>query len=201
MTMRCFVHFLLCWLCLVQLSGCTALKNSKRKKAAEAMGRNQAEAPKEIIVGQIELVNPMSQFVLIRSNRTMEVATDTELGFFHNGQLAGKIRVTPERKSLFLTADILSGSPAKGDAVMLTTAPVSTAPAPEVAPPSQPQPLQPPAWPAMTADTFAAPQPANPIPPGAVGQPAAVEPLPPELGGEPDGGEFLRIVPSTSAPR
>ncbi len=68
-------------------------------------------------VGTVESVNPDAKFVLVRLLANMAVTPDTILTVTGTDNRIAKLKVTPERKGIFITADIVEGEPVKGDPV------------------------------------------------------------------------------------
>ncbi len=89
-------------------SGCTHAQLARR-----------AFAPVPSSIGEVAIANLVQGFVLIDIGRTKSSPPpDAELRAENsNGQASARLRVTPERKPPFITADIVSGSPARGDRV------------------------------------------------------------------------------------
>jgi hypothetical protein len=133
---------------LLLLPACGNLKNLHTKAQAE---RRQKELTKlaeaatseasgrlgEKAVGEVSYVDDASGYVLIRARAGLALADGTELECRGSD---GKLRVTPERKNAFVAADIISGVPEKGDAVVVvnSTARSSLRLVPVNAPPSLP---------------------------------------------------------------
>jgi len=69
--------------------------------------------------GEIAIVNLAQQFVLVDIGRTNSPpAAEMELRALNpDGGETGRLRVTSERQYPFITADILSGTPQRGDQV------------------------------------------------------------------------------------
>jgi len=87
----------------------------------------------QLPIGSVHLVHEDARFLLIRSSRTTTVAPDAELLTYDSGgRPTGKLKLSPERKSGFLAADIVEGRPKTGDRVVVFGQ--STDPAPLDAP-------------------------------------------------------------------
>lgn len=102
-----------------------------------------SQEPTAQAIGKVEMVNPDDHFVLARLTMNLAMAPGTELTLVNENGHISKAKVTPERKGVFITADIVSGEPAKGDIVMTGTVkpdelrhPPTTAPAAPTGPPS-----------------------------------------------------------------
>ncbi len=110
----------LCLLLLLGLSSCTYLENkfggmmpSPSKKSPEDKRIGQAK-----VIGVIELVNPEQNYVLINCEQRVDIPPGTEIiSQGVNGSNA-KLRVTPERKGNYITADITQGTPVVRDLVV-----------------------------------------------------------------------------------
>ncbi|MDB6004491.1 MAG: hypothetical protein JWR15_1478, partial [Prosthecobacter sp.] len=116
---------------LLGLSSCTYLENkfggmmpSFPKKSSEDKRIGQAK-----VIGVIELVNPEQNYVLINCEQRVDIPPGTEIiSQGVNGSNA-KLRVTPERKGNYITADITQGTPVVRDLVVYQVKP-GEAPAP-----------------------------------------------------------------------
>lgn len=113
---------------LLPSTGCVAIGNLLRPKPkpAETSSENAPATP----VGIIELVNPDAQFVIVHLNANAPLPAGTELTSLNATGQPAKLKVTPERKNIFITADIVSGSPQKGDSVLRGNVPTTPAAAP-----------------------------------------------------------------------
>lgn len=74
----------------------------------------------DIPIGVVEMINPEQKFVLITLSPGYMVTTGTKLYTFSPSGLKAELKVTPERKFSFLTADIIEGYPQKGKPVFAT---------------------------------------------------------------------------------
>jgi hypothetical protein len=81
-----------------------------KKKAADI-------PPSHRLVGTIMVVNAEQHFVLIDTESSFPAAVGTALKSFSNGTETGVLTVSPEVKPPFMIADIVSGTPQKGDQV------------------------------------------------------------------------------------
>jgi hypothetical protein len=157
---------------LLGCSGCNLLHKFKSKPKTEAKA---PEGP--TVIGSIELVNPEARFVVVHLLANVPIAPGTELFTMGASGRTAKLKVTPERKTVFITADVTSGEPQKGDAVL--RGPATAAPA---------------ATPAATpAGPSSATNPNSlPVAPGAIPATAPIDPLPLPT----QDGNNLRPVPS-----
>ncbi len=101
--MRCL---LLCLL-LPLVTSCASLRFGKAKPAATTL----PEAPAEVFVGTIELVNPEQDFVLIHCEVIPVLPAGAELTAVGADGSESKLVLAPERKGRHLTADIRDGHP------------------------------------------------------------------------------------------
>lgn len=120
---------LLLLLLLPLATSCSSLRFGKTKPAADT----PPEAPAEILVGTIELVNPEQDFVLIRCEVIPVLPDRAELTAVGADGSESKLVLTPERKGRHLTADIREGSPQLRQLVIYQRSP-SSAPASPAAP-------------------------------------------------------------------
>ena len=76
--------------------------------------------PQKLPIGSVHLVHETGGFVLIQSSRLASIPAEAEL-FTYNlaGRPTGKLKMSPERKGSFLTADIVQGRPSAGDRVLM----------------------------------------------------------------------------------
>ena len=117
----------LCLLLCLLLPACGSLQNlsakarSKRQakqlsKLAEASTSEASSRLGEKAVGEVVYVDGDNGYALVRSRNGIPLPVDEELECRGAGN--GRLKVTPERKNTFYAADILSGSPQKGDSVL-----------------------------------------------------------------------------------
>ena len=179
----------LCLLLLLGLSCCTYLekkfgsgKASSAKKSAEDKRIGEAK-----VIGVIELVNPEQNYVLINCEQRVDIPPGTEIISQGAHGTDAKLRVTPERKGNYITADITEGMPQLSDLVVYQ---VKRGEAPAPAAPTAPVV---PLVPVMQADVIPplnAPfQPMAPVPAGPPAFTPAEPPLPP-----------MRQLPQAPAP-
>jgi hypothetical protein len=109
----------LCLLLLLGLSSCTYLENkfggmfssSKKSSADKRIGEAK-------VIGVIEMVNPEQHYVLINCEQRMEIPPGTEVISQGVNGTDAKLKVTPERKGNYITADITQGTPVVRDLVI-----------------------------------------------------------------------------------
>lgn len=110
------MRLLLLVLSALTLSGCHLLHF--KKKQAES----QKEPAGNTAIGTIEMINPDARFVVIKLAASFPISTGTEFISLGNDGKQSKLKVTPERKGLFVTADVVEGDPRQGDIVVRTAA-------------------------------------------------------------------------------
>ena len=164
--------------CSLVGAGLRKLPWKKRKKPPVAKDNTTH------IIGFVEMVNPEQKFVLIRTQTRIAISAGQEISAMDGLGGAARLKVTPEKKQDFLTADIVSGSPRVGNIVMFKpvaqTTPVVPGPQPVPNPPPlAPLPLDPPTGPPMQ------PPPLTPVSPSEFTRsgsqhPPSVSPIPPQ---------------------
>lgn len=95
--------FILSLVCL--LPSCKSAKEPKKD-------------PKVTLIGIVEMVNPEQNYVLIRCEQLLAIGPGTELTALDATGSISKLKLTPERKGRYLTADIVSGHPRVMNLVM-----------------------------------------------------------------------------------
>lgn len=154
---------------LLPSTGCVAIGNLLRQKPKPE--ESNPEAAKATPVGVIELVNADAQFVIVHLNANAPVPAGTELTSLNATGQPAKLKVTPERKNIFITADIVSGSPQKGDSVLRGNVPATGAAAASTGPTNAGNPTV-----SISPGTLAAPLPAAPAAPAEFLRPVPVNP-------------------------
>lgn len=95
-------------LLLLAAAGCSTTSVKEAKPAIAA----------PVYVGSISVVNTESHFVLIDLSGTAPpLETGTDLTAISAAGVAARLKVTPEKKRPFVTADIVSGTPKRGERV------------------------------------------------------------------------------------
>jgi hypothetical protein len=99
------------------MPGCTLLHNwkEKRRAAQEKRLRDVSKAPQ--LVGTITLVNAVGAFALIDSAGSPSPPAGTIIKSRTAGTESGELRVSDVRKRPFFIADVVKGTPQKGDQV------------------------------------------------------------------------------------
>jgi hypothetical protein len=105
----------LCLLLLLGLSSCSYLANkfASSKKSPEDKRVGEAK-----VIGVIELVNPEQNYVLINCEHRVDIPAGTEIISQGINGTDAKLKVTPERKGNYITADITQGTPQLRDLVV-----------------------------------------------------------------------------------
>lgn len=105
----------LCLPLLLGLSSCSYFANkfASSKKSAEDKRVGEAK-----VIGVIELVNPEQKYVLINCEHRVDIPAGTEIISQGINGTDAKLRVTPERKGNYITADITQGTPQLRDLVV-----------------------------------------------------------------------------------
>lgn len=95
-------------------------EDSDAPKKGESTPAPTPALTQKLPVGSVHLVQEDARFVLIRSSRLTVIAPDAELITYDSGgRPTGRLKLSPERKSGFLAADIIEGRPQTGDRVLL----------------------------------------------------------------------------------
>ena len=113
--MRLFSSITSAILLVLLLPGCGVLKFSKKKPAPE---KPLPQGGAMALIGIVELVNPEQKYVLIRCEVAPALPPGTELIALDASGAQSKLVLTPERKGLYLTADVKQGSPQVSNLVM-----------------------------------------------------------------------------------
>ena len=95
------------------LSGCASFHH--KKKPAVAVEAPAPAAPQ--LVGTVTLVREDHQFVLIQTSPLFTPDVGQALKCMSNGQETAILTVSPERSHPFITADVVRGTPRRGDEV------------------------------------------------------------------------------------
>lgn len=108
---------LLCLLLLPSVCGCSWLIN---KTAGFFQKKPSATTPvgEVRLIGVVELVNPEQNYVLINCEQRLNIAAGTEIIAQNPDGSRAKLKVSPERKGTYITADILEGTPQLQDLVL-----------------------------------------------------------------------------------
>lgn len=181
------------WL-LNKTAGLFKKKPSKDNRVGEAK-----------VVGVIELVNPEQNYVLINCEQRLHIPAGTEVISQKADGSKTKLKISPERKGNYITADIIEGSPDVRDLVLYQVKP-GDLPAqgaqPGASPADAPQTPAVPLTPIMQADVIpplGTPfQPMAPAQPGlaptqpALPAPSSSSPAPAQP--EPDLSKLLPVV-------
>jgi len=97
-------------------------KNKADADAAKAAAEQEANVPGNRAAGVVHLVSDRGRFVLVKSltgGRSKVAAGTSWMSYDANGKPSAKLKVSGERKGVFVVADIVKGSPNRGDSVVL----------------------------------------------------------------------------------
>lgn len=110
-------------------SAITAAPTPRARRPPGARARTIEPPPKasEQLVGRVKVIGAHGSFVLIEAPSALVTAA-VPAGYLlrchpfgtPSGAVTADLRVSPERRSPFLVADVISGSPSVGDAAYLT---------------------------------------------------------------------------------
>ncbi|MEZ5384639.1 MAG: hypothetical protein R3F13_03910 [Prosthecobacter sp.] len=162
---------------LLGLNSCTYLMN---KAAMSGMFDKQLKKTnrtgKAKLIGTIEMVNPEQNYVLINCTERLNIPAGTEIVAQGSDGSKSTLKVTPERKGNYITADIKDGEPKVQDLVLYRFQP-GDLPPPGTLPGATPD--FPPEGPSVHLTPI---MPADVIPPlGTPFQPMGETPQPPVL--------------------
>lgn len=152
--MRRLLHIALALMVCFALPSCSMIGKGlrklhwKKKKKADAAQNEEATR----VIGVVEMVNPEQHFVLIRTQGRIAIIAGVEITAMDASGTNSKLKVTPEKKQDFLTADIVDGNPRVGNIVVFkadkNVVPPATPSQPAVPDPPLPfQPVEPPVQP------------------------------------------------------
>ena len=122
----------------------TAAKSRPRKPAAALPPPTPTPKPLEPRLGTIRVIGAHGSFVLIDTASALVTAAVPVGSVLHchppgagDGASTADLRVSPERRSPYVVADVIAGAPSVGDIASLAMVPPSPAASPEpVLPPS-----------------------------------------------------------------
>ncbi len=83
---------------------------------------HKSNVPANRAAGVVHLVNDRGRFVLVKSlsgGRSNVTAGTIWMAYDSNGKPSAKLKVSAERKGAFVVADIVRGTPGRGDSVVL----------------------------------------------------------------------------------
>jgi len=163
-----FARLLLLPVFCLSLAGCGLISKALTPKPKP----DKNPKPKDIAIGQVEMINPEQHFVLIRTIMQFKLEPGWKLETRPLSGPKSVLVITPEQKNNFLSADILEGTPQQGELVVLPPQSGSSLSAPSTpgglppgipgAPPSMPTAT--PGGPALTLPSQPPPQqPRGPI--------------------------------------
>jgi hypothetical protein len=109
------VILLLPLLC-ISLCSCHALKRMGKKKPTAPA---EPTSPQAEQIGSVSLIHPDYNFVLIQTRKGFSLPDGTVLKCYSPMDMeSAKLKTTPARQGNYITADITSGAPKKGDRVL-----------------------------------------------------------------------------------
>ena len=153
----------------------------RQQKAMEQLAATSSEEAESRLganaLGEVAAVSDAEQFVLIRTLNGLNIPDQAGLETRRDGQRTALLRGTRERKDAFAAADLLEGTPQRGDGVFPSTAkpkPKPFRPAPPSVPEVPPAPAAV-ATPALPEDPIPAFSPADDLDP--TNLPALKEPV------------------------
>ena len=114
-TRRLLAGLLLSVLAVSAIAGCATASKHPKPPVAAAPPPPAQHIPE--LVGTITLVNAPLNFVLVDVGAVDYPAVGVALKSFSDGKETGILMVSPEKNRPFIIADIVKGTPAKGDLV------------------------------------------------------------------------------------
>ncbi len=94
-------------------------KIKRQQKKAEIRAAKQAETdpvPQRLPIGFVHMVHPNGEFVLIRSARNFHLEPGSKITTYNlTGSETASLEASAASKGEFITADIVSGKPDRGD--------------------------------------------------------------------------------------
>jgi hypothetical protein len=112
-------HFVIATACCALLNGCLSLSKKPQAVRPQILGfTNVVEGPREPrLAGRIAMVNSAAKFVLIESDVWTAPPEGTALKCLRYGAETAILTISPERRGTYIVADIVKGSPQRGDEV------------------------------------------------------------------------------------
>lgn len=104
-------------LVLLSLPGCTWLLGKTGGAFAKKLPKDNRTG-KAKLVGVIDMVNPEQQYVLINCEQRLNLPAGTEIIAQNADGTKSRLKVSPERKGNYITADIKEGTPQVKDIVL-----------------------------------------------------------------------------------
>lgn len=116
--MRPLIHIATVVVLCLAVPSCAMIKKAIPKWPRKK-DKDKKEAPDTAahVIGAVEMVNPEQHFVLIRTQAGVALPAGTELTAMDSAGAISKLKLAPEKKGDFLTADIVSGNPRAGTVV------------------------------------------------------------------------------------
>ena len=110
------------FICIVLLLGLTSCSYLIGKAVGSKLSSKKSPADNRTgeakVIGVIELVNPEQNYVLINCEQRLNIPAGTEIVSQNADGSKTKLKVTPERKGNYITADITEGTPQLRDIVL-----------------------------------------------------------------------------------
>jgi hypothetical protein len=106
----------------LSLGGCFTFGGREKAPKPNIVGFPKANAsdgtPREPrLIGRVAMVNEEGHFVLVQCDAWKTPQEGTALKALRNGAETGILNVTTERRGAYVTADIVTGTPGRGDQV------------------------------------------------------------------------------------
>jgi hypothetical protein len=96
--------------------GCSVFHRKNKQQPAQVEQAERKNEPHR--VGSVALVNGEMRFALVDTGTLYQPPKGVALKTFSNGQQTGVLSVSGERKPPFIAADIVQGTPSRGDDVV-----------------------------------------------------------------------------------
>ena len=102
---------------MAALCGCSWFDSAPPKPIVIRIPRAQPLVQVPKLVGRVSMVNADGRFVLVESDQSAALNPGTALKCFRDGVETGVVAVGQERRRPYVTADIVTGDPQRGDQV------------------------------------------------------------------------------------
>lgn len=112
-------RFFIATACCALFSACFSLSKKPQAVRPQILGfTNVVDGPREPrLAGHIVMVNSDAKFVLIESDVWTAPPEGTALKCMRYGAETAILTISPERRGTYIVADIVKGSPQRGDEV------------------------------------------------------------------------------------
>jgi hypothetical protein len=114
--MRILLSVMLCF--ALALSGCSWMKAAKKPDKAQPRAGAPAtttEAPGNVLVGKVALVNGTARFVVLNFPLGKMAAAEQRLNLYRHGSKVGEVKVTGPQRADNIVADLVAGEAEIGD--------------------------------------------------------------------------------------